>query len=182
MLHGGNAYWWDFVSSSLNRQSCSLSRGRSERASPGNGTGRQRLHAVWHQRRSDRPGVPATHERRPIRKVFPRSSLPAHRLLRHEGHCNQPSRWVVVGDGVDAVLASERGVGTRNVSYLVCFQVTWPNSCPRPWWENTATRWFSVVGTRRTCPSSHPPPTAPSLCGHTTLDTEEMYKLCTKNT
>lgn len=49
----------------------------------------------------------------------------------------------------------------------VCFQVTWQSSCLWPWWESTATRWFSVDGTRRTCPSSHLLLTALSHSGHT---------------
>lgn len=46
--------------------------------------------------------------------------------------------------------------------------MTWPNSCLWLWWENTATRWFSVDGTHKTCPSSHPPLTALLHSGHTT--------------
>ena len=50
----------------------------------------------------------------------------------------------------------------------VCLQVTWPSSCLWLWWESTATRWSSVDGTHRTCPSSRPPLIVPSHSGHTT--------------
>lgn len=53
----------------------------------------------------------------------------------------------------------------------VCLQVTWPSRCLRLWWESTATRWSSVGGTHKTCPSSHPLLTARSHSGRTTHNT-----------
>lgn len=81
------------VPSLLHRESCGISGRRSKWPSPSNRTGRQRMYAVWRQRRTNSPGVPSTLQRRAVGPILPRRTLSAHWLLWHEGHGHQPARY-----------------------------------------------------------------------------------------
>lgn len=71
------------------------------------------MYAVWHQRRTNSPGVPATHQWCAIRQVFPWGTLPADWLLRHESHGHQPSRYSIS-------------------AFMLLIQQTGKNSCSQP--------------------------------------------------
>lgn len=78
----------------LHRESCGISGRGSKWPSLSNRSGRQRVHALRHQRRTNSPGVPSTRQRRALSPLLPWRTLPAHRFLRHKGHGDQPPRYV----------------------------------------------------------------------------------------